>query len=395
MLMNTTNPAAGEQTSARALDGIRVLDLSRVLAGPMTAMVLADLGAEVIKVESPHGDDSRHFGPFVDGESGYYRMLNRGKRGIVLNFKDETDHATLLDLVHRSDVLVENFRPGVMARLGLAPSELLKINPRLVVVSISGFGQEGSMSGIPAFDVVAQAMSGLMAITGWPEGKPTRIGSSMGDIIPGLYGAIAALGALHERERSGRGQHIDLSMLDSLIASLESVGIRALYGENPTRIGNDHGLSVPFSTYDASNGPVVVAVTNDKLFALLVAALGREDWLEDPRFANQEARNNHREEMRAELNGALSKYTVDEAVELLRSHGVPTSKVFTAEEAVTSDYVKERGTVAVESDGFKTFASPIRMRGSVPPVPAPKLGEHEGDIARILAEPERTDAATP
>ncbi|SJN08077.1 CAIB/BAIF family protein [Leucobacter sp. 7(1)] len=383
---NLGSPIPG--TPTRSLEGVRVLDLSRVLAGPFCAMILADLGAEVIKVESPGGDDSRFFGPTIGEDSGYYRLFNRSKVGITLDLKQVEQRDTLIELVRRSDVLIENFRPGVLERLGLSISSLRETNPKLVAVSISGFGQDGPLSQAPAYDLVAQAMSGLMSVTGWPGGQGTRIGISLGDLIPGLYGAIGALAALQERHLTGVGQHVDLSMLDSLISVLESVGMRALHEpEVPTAVGNDHALTVPFSTYAAADGPVVVAVSNDRLFEKLAAALDQPGWLTDPRFHDYDARFDHRDEMRAAIEAALAPFTADDAVRRLQEHGVPTARVANVREALTSEHARHRGVVAVESDGFQTLASPLRLLGSVPPSPAPRLGEHNHLVPGWLAEP--------
>lgn len=384
----TTDNLANGSTSQRgpgSLQGIRVLDLSRVLAGPFCAMMLADLGAEVIKIESPEGDDSRHFGPTVDGDSGYYRLFNRSKFGITLNLKDEEDRSRLLELAATSDVVIENFRPGVMERLGISAARLLETNPRLVVVSISGFGQEGQLRGAPAYDLIAQAMSGLMSVTGWPGGQPTRAGVSLGDLIPGLYGAVACLAALQERHRTGKGQHIDIAMLDSLVSILESVGMRALHGEEPTACGNDHAMSTPFSTYRTKDGTVAIAIAGDRLFPRLTEALNRSEWLEDERFSEQTRRNTHPAAFRAALEEALSTLTTAEAVELLQKHHVPASEVYSVTEALTNEHARSRGLVAFESDGFATLASPMRLTGSVPPRPAPKLGEHNGLLDHWLA----------
>ncbi|MHC6594776.1 CaiB/BaiF CoA transferase family protein [Arthrobacter sp. C152] len=370
----------GAQTRPGSLEGIRVLDLSRVLAGPFCAMILADLGAEVIKVESPEGDDSRHFGPTVKGESGYYRLFNRSKFGITLNLKDPSDRSRLLDLVRTSDVLVENFRPGVMERLNLGADLLLEINPRLVVVSISGFGQDTDLRAVPAYDLIAQAMSGLMSVTGWPGGEPTRVGVSLGDVIPGLYGAIAALAALQERNLTGKGQHVDIAMLDSLVSILESVGMRALHGEEPTACGNDHALSTPFSTYRTKDGQVAIAIAGDRLFPRLTAALERNEWLADERFNQQIRRNMNPVEFRQVLEEALSAFTTAEVIDLLGNHQVPVSGIYSVNEALTNDHALQRGLIAVESDGFRTLASPLRLTGSVCPRPAPKLGEHNNRI---------------
>lgn len=378
-------------TSPAPLEGVRVLDLSRVLAGPFCAMILADLGAEVIKVESPWGDDSRQFGPFVDGESAYYRLFNRSKKGITLDFKQDEDKEILRELVRRSDVVVENFRPGVLEKLGLGPAELLRINPRLVVTSISGFGQTGSLAKEPAYDLVAQAMSGLMSITGWATGKPTRVGISLGDLVPGLYAALGTVSALYQRERTGEGQHIDLAMYDSLVSIMESVGMRALYDENPpTRIGNDHGLSAPFSTYATKDGDVVIAITNNRLFERLANAFNMPELMTDERFNDPVARSDNRVALRELIEEFLSTKTQSETIALFAEHGVPTARVYNLDEALRSPFAEERGVIAEESDGFKTLASPLRLAGMVAPSPASKLGEYNDEVSKWLDEEPRS-----
>lgn len=373
------------------LSGIRVLDLSRVLAGPFCSMILADLGAEVIKVESPWGDDSRQFGPFVDGTSAYYRLFNRSKMGITLDFKNDDDKEVLRDLVRRADVVVENFRPGVLEKLGLGPKDLLEINPRLVVTSISGFGQSGSLAKEPAYDLVAQAMSGLMSITGWPNSKPTRVGISLGDLIPGLYAAIGTVSALYQRESTGTGQHLDLAMYDSLISVMESVGMRALYDDTPpTRIGNDHGLSAPFSTYATKDGDVVIAITTNRLFERLSNALGMPELATDHRFAEPVARSDNRVALRELIEEALSTKTRSETIALFEEHGVPTARVYDLDEALRSPFAQERGVVVEETDGFRTLASPLKLAGMGKPTPAPELGQDNERIQSWLSEDPRT-----
>lgn len=373
------------------LSGIRVLDLSRVLAGPFCSMILADLGAEVIKVESPWGDDSRQFGPFVDGTSAYYRLFNRSKMGITLDFKNDDDKEMLRDLVRRADVVVENFRPGVLEKLGLGPKDLLEINPRLVVTSISGFGQSGSLAKEPAYDLVAQAMSGLMSITGWPNSKPTRVGISLGDLIPGLYAAIGTVSALYQRESTGTGQHLDLAMYDSLISVMESVGMRALYDDTPpTRIGNDHGLSAPFSTYATKDGDVVIAITTNRLFERLSNALGMPELATDHRFAEPVARSENRVALRELIEEALSTKTRSETIALFEEHGVPTARVYDLDEALRSPFAQERGVVVEETDGFRTLASPLKLAGMEKPTPAPELGQDNERIQSWLSEDPRT-----
>lgn len=387
-----TDASTTKQHDPAPLAGVRVLDCSRVLAGPFCAMILADLGAEVIKVESPWGDDTRQFGPYYEGESTYYRLFNRSKKSITLDFKSEDGKQTLRELAKRSDVVVENFRPGVLSKLGLSAKELMAVNPGLIVTSISGFGQTGSLAKEPAYDLVAQAMSGLMSITGWPEGKPTRVGISLGDIVPGLYAAIGTVSALYQRVNTGKGQHIDLAMYDSLISVMESVGMRALHGETPpSRIGNDHGLSAPFSTYATKDGDIVIAITTNRLFDRLCDALGLQHLAEDQRFATAENRSDYRDDLREELEKRLAELTMGEAIALFEEYGVPTARVYELDDALKSPFAQERGVVAEESDGFATLASPLKLSGMTGPVPASGLGQFNDDIQTWLSEPVKNE----
>ena len=374
-----------------ALSGVRILDLTRVLAGPFCGAILADLGAEVIKIESPWGDDSREFGPFWKGHSAYYRLFNRNKFGITLDLKEPKDKETFLGLVERADVVLENFRPGVMDKLGLGAATLMSVNPKLIVTSISGFGQHGSMNKAPAYDLVAQAMSGLMSITGHKVDQPTRVGVSLGDLVPGLYATIATLGALQERDSSGRGQHVDIAMFDSLVSILESVAMRELYEEGlPEPVGNDHAMTVPFSTYTVSDGEVVIACSNEALFARFVQAVSLEWMLEDERFALNASRVTNREIFRRIVEEHFENYTVSELVNILRTAGVPTSTVANVSEALHGELGTERKVLTEESDGFITLSSPIRIRGSRDKFQAaPDLGEHNELIGQWLGEEPR------
>ncbi|WP_165494885.1 CaiB/BaiF CoA transferase family protein [Actinomadura roseirufa] len=375
-----------------ALGGIRVLDLGRVLSGPFCGRILADLGAEVIKIESAAGDDGRHFGPFHEGTSSYHRLLNRNKFGITLDLKSDEGRRTLTALVRRSDVLVENFRPGVIDRLGFSPDRLLEINPRLVAVSISGFGRTGPLSDLPAYDLIVQAMSGLMSATG-PDGGPgTRIGVSIGDIVPGMYAATAVLAALHQRERSGRGQHVDVAMFDGLLSVLESVAMRALLTDEPIApTGSHHAISAPFGTFATRDEPIAIAVANDPLFAALASALGRPGWTGDARFRTDAERGRHRHELRTELEAALAGWTRDEAIEVLSAAGVPCGPVLGVRESLGHAQAAARGMVRTEADGFPTLGNGFRMAGSrEDTMIAPALGQHNDLVAGWVGEPVRT-----
>ncbi|WP_169806965.1 CaiB/BaiF CoA transferase family protein [Actinomadura macra] len=379
-----------------ALEGVRVLDLSRILSGPLCTRMLADLGAEVIKVESPAGDDGRHFGPFTGGESTFYRHLNRNKLGVVLDLKDPAGRDRLAGLVARSDVLVENFRPGVLDRLGFPPAELLRLNPGLVAVSISGFGRTGPLADRAAYDLIVQAMSGLMSVTG-PDGGPgVRVGVSIGDVVPALYAVVAVLSALRQRETTGRGQHIDVSMFDGLVSVLESVAMRALHTDEDVRpTGSQHAISAPYGTFAAKDGPVAIAVAGDALFTRLATVLDRPHWLTDERYASDALRGRHREELRREVETALADLTREQALDRLTEGGVPCGPVLGVREALSHPHALARGLVVDEPDGFRTLAGGVRTTGTVEAFrPAPTHGEHDHLLERWLAEEPRRASAT-
>ncbi|WP_067452042.1 CaiB/BaiF CoA transferase family protein [Actinomadura macra] len=376
-----------------ALDGVRVLDLGRVLSGPFCGRILADLGAEVIKIEPPTGDDGRHFGPFYDGTSSYHRLLNRNKFGITLDLKSDEGRQTLTELVRRSDVLIENFRPGVIDRLGFSPARLLEINPRLVAVSISGYGRTGPLSDQPAYDLIVQAMSGLMSVTGPDGGPPARLGASIGDIVPGMYAATAVLAALHQRTRSGRGQHIDVAMFDGLLSILESVAMRALLTDEPIApTGSHHAISAPFGTFATSDQPIAIAVANDPLFAAFASALGHPEWTDDARFRTDAERGRNRHELQKELEAALTGWTRDGAIAALSAAGVPCGPVLDVRESLRHPQVSARGMVRTEADGFPTLDNGFRMVGSREGgTAAPALGQHNDLVAGWTGEPVRTE----
>lgn len=328
------------------LTGIRVLDLSRVLAGPYCTGLLADLGADVLKIESPGGDDARHLGPFIGDESVYFAQLNRGKRSLALDLKNDDDRATFFRLVDAADVVVENFRPGVTTRLGIDAATLRERNPRLVYASISGFGQSGPMAKAPAYDLIAQAMSGLMAATGPEDGGPTRVGESLGDVSAGVFAALAICAALTHRERSGRGEHVDVSMFESLL-SLQVTGLSILSatGEPGRRVGNRHPVTTPFDTFEASDGPVAIAVANEVGFARFAGMIEQPDLPADPRFSNDTQRTAHEPELKAIIESWTGRRTVAEVVAAADEHGVPAAPVWDLSQALECDQVAERGAV--------------------------------------------------
>lgn len=328
------------------LDGLRVLDLSRVLAGPYCTALLADLGADVVKIEPPAGDDARHLGPFQDGESVYFAQLNRGKRSLALDLKNPDDHALLLRLVAQADVFVENFRPGVAARLGIDHATLHAINPRLVYASISGFGQSGPMREYPAYDLVVQAMSGLMAGTGTPDGPPTRVGESVGDLVAGLFASWAINAALFDRERSGQGRYIDVAMLDSLVSlQVTAMSLLTATGSLPGRVGNRHPVSTPFDTYRTADGLIAVAVASDTVFRRFASLVGRPDLPDDPRFRDDTARGAHVEDVRRITEEWSTRFTTDQALKLAQEAGVPAAPIWDLDQAVRSEQIRERGLI--------------------------------------------------
>ncbi|GAA4088041.1 CaiB/BaiF CoA transferase family protein [Nocardioides kongjuensis] len=328
------------------LTDVKVLDLSRVLAGPYCTSLLRGLGADVVKVEGLHGDDARHLGPFRDGESVYFAQLNHGKRSIALNLKDADDHATLLDLARAADVVVENFRPGVATRLGIDHAALSAINPRLVYASISGFGQDGPLAHAPAYDLVVQAMSGLMEGTGTAEGGPTRVGESVGDVIAGLHAAWGVTAALFERERTGVGRHVDVAMFDSLVSlQVTAMSILTATGALPGRVGNRHPVSAPFDTYPSKDGLVAIAVANDSVFARFCTLVGHPEAANDPRFADDGSRTAHRVDIEELATSWSTRLTTDEAVARAEEAGVPAAPIWDLAQALASEQATHRGLV--------------------------------------------------
>jgi len=365
------------------LRGVRVLDLTRVLAGPYCTMILADLGADVVKVEHPEtGDDARHFGPFLpSGLSGYFASINRGKQSIALDLKHHNDRETLLKLADRADVLVENFRPGTMQKLGLDSAQLGERNPRLIYAALSGFGHEGTETNRPAYDVIIQALSGLMSITGDGPGRFARVGTSISDILTGMYGAIGILAALQDRERTGAGCTIDLAMLDSTVAALENAVCRyTVSGDVPQPLGARHPSITPFQTFDTADDPVVVAAGNNNLWARLCDVLGVPELAADPRFAT----NNDRTANHAELERLLTdRFRTRGASEWLRdlsAVGIPAAPIRNMADVVADEHLQSRGMLHEMRDAeqarFITAGSPLRMNGASPPLSeqAPELG---------------------
>lgn len=373
--------AASTQKRQGPLAGIKVIDLSRVLAGPYCTGMMADLGAEVIKIEVPdHGDDSRHLGPFIGGESVYYGLINRGKRSIELDLKAEEDRAILFQLVKESDVVVENFRPGVTKRLGIDFDSLKQHNPKLIYASISGFGQNSPLASYPAYDIVAQAMSGLMSVTGFPETGPTRSGESIGDVCAGMFASWAISSALFARERHNEeAQYIDVAMVDVLL-SMQLTGLSNLFAHDkaPSLVGNRHPVSTPFDTYHAKDGLVVIAIASEKLFQRFCECMGKMHLCQDSRFQDDPSRTRHHGELRGEIEGWTAQKTVDEVCDLLLNAGVPASPIHNLQQATQSEHAQVRQVLTHLNDGGTPLISqPVFFNGKKPHSTrrAPVLGE--------------------
>jgi len=389
----------------RLLDGIRVLDLSRMLAGPYGSMLLADLGAEVIKIEEPGGGDPmRVMGPpFLgpDRESAYFLSINRNKKSVALDLERPEGQTVFHDLCRTADVVWENFRPGVMARLGCAPETLRRINPRLVVCSISAFGQDGPYREWPAFDLALQAMGGGMSLTGEAGRPPARMGLPMGDLAGGMFGALAVTSALFRRERTGEGAHFDLSLLDGQVSLLTYI---AQYfwadGRVPGRVGSGHASVVPYQAFPTRDGHVVVAVFAEKFWAGFCRAIERPDLAADPRFDSNPKRVERRGELVPILEAVFPARETADWLDRLQREGVPVAPINSVDQVVTDPQVLLRQMV-VDLDHpklgtLRTLGTPIKAVGepSFRPLPPPGLGEHTETVLRRLLgyAPERIDA---
>jgi crotonobetainyl-CoA:carnitine CoA-transferase CaiB-like acyl-CoA transferase len=370
------------------LDGVLVADFSRVLAGPLAAMTLGDLGADVIKVERPDGgDDTRAWGPpWRDGESTYFLGLNRNKRSVALDLGDAGDLALARELAGRADVMIESFRPGLMARWGLDGDALREGNPGLVTCSITAFGT-GAGATLPGYDFLLQAMGGLMSITGEPDGRPLKVGSAVVDLVCGLLAVNGIQAALLERERTGRGRHVEVSLMDAALTSLLNQGSGWVAGGRvPGRLGNRHPSIVPYETFEAADRPFAVAVGNDRLFARLCEAVGRPELPADARFATNEARVAHVDELAPVLAAAFATDDAATWVERLRAASVPAGLINGVDEAWA--LADELGMEPVaEVDGVPLAQPPLRLDGDRPPVRRrpPRLDEHGEEIRAWLS----------
>jgi crotonobetainyl-CoA:carnitine CoA-transferase CaiB-like acyl-CoA transferase len=373
------------------LAGVRVLDLTRVVAGPYCTMILGDLGADVLKIENPDGgDDTRRFGPpFVGSESAYFLGINRNKLSVTVNLKDPRGQELTRELARASDVFIENMRPGSLERWSLDGASLRAINPRLVTGSLSAFGTVGPYRDDPGYDFPLQALGGLMSITGEANGPPMKVGVALIDVIAGLYCATAILAALRVRDQTGRGQQVDVSLLESGLSALINVASGYLIsGERPGRYGNAHASIVPYQVFDARDRPFALGVANDKQFASLGAILHRPEWAEDPRFATNPARVANRVELIGLLELAFAERDAAEWVGDLRAAGIPCAPINNVDEAFEHEQVKALGVVeTVEhptAGPIRLVRPPFHLSETPPEIrrPPPRLGEHTDEVLR-------------
>ena len=386
------------------LAGIRVLDLSRVLAGPVCCQLLADLGADVVKVERPGtGDDTRQWGPpFVgdDGPSAYYLSANRGKRSLALDLEQPAGSAILEQLLQRADVMVENFLPAAREKFGLAPERLAEINPRLVSATISGFGRTGPFAEEPGYDLVIQATSGLMSITGEPAGAPTKVGVALSDIIAGLYAAASVLAGLVGRHAGQPGRAFDLALADCTLASLVNVAQAALVtGQRPRRYGNAHAQIVPYEVFATADGHLVLAVGNDRQWQRFCAAVKRADWRANQQFATNPDRVRHRDQLVPQLTAFFAAQSTDHWLRLLADCEVPHAPVLPLDEVLAGEQAIAREMVTEVSDRagrrYRLLGSPVHWAGETRPAPIapPELGEHSEEVLRDWLDLPATEVA--
>lgn len=377
-----------------ALENLTVLDLTRVLAGPLCTMMLADMGANVIKIEVPNGgDDTRSYPPFrknVNGEkeSLYYANINRNKKGVTLNLKADEGKRFFKKMVETADIVVENYRPGVMDKLGLGYDVLKEINPRIIYGSVAGFGNTGPYRLRPGYDILGQAMGGLMAITGAPGGSPTRAGSALGDVLGGLHLTIGLLAAVNARNITGVGQRVDISLMDSVIAATENTAIKYLEsGVIPPRMGNRYAAVSPYDAFQVKDGKIIIACGNQKLYEKLCNdVLERPDMITDPRFADMVGRLENQDDIQAVIEDKLKDLTVTEAVDLILSKGIPAGPIYDISQILEDPQVKAR-EMFVEMEhptlgNITVNGCAIKLEDTKPSVrtPAPALGQDNGSV---------------
>jgi len=375
------------KTAKGALSGIRVLDLSQFLAGPYCTMILSDLGADVIKIEKPTGDPTRETNVNINGQSVYFMSINRGKRSVLMDLKDPCYKEMFLKMAAKADVIVENFVPGTMEKLGLAYEEIIKVNPKIIYTSVSGFGHTGPYSERGALDMIIQAMSGFMSVTGEKGGRPLKAGPSIADMTAGLYAAIGTLAALNHRNVTGRGQRLDIAMLDSMFSILEnSIGNYFATGRIPKPAGNRHGVSAPFQPFETLDGEIIVAVSTNRAFEDFCQALGRDDLARDPRYANRKGRISNVDELAEQITTSTKTKTTAELEGAFEKFNVPYATINTIDKIVSSPQILARNMLQeVEhpvAGKVKAVGSPLKMSetpGAIQQV-APLLGQHTEEV---------------
>ena len=373
------------------LKNLLVVDLTRVLVGPYCTMILSDLGARVIKIEAPEiGDDSRGFGPFIDDYSAYFMSLNRGKESIALNLKNENDKKIFEKILAKADILVENFKPGTLEKWGFGWNEVSKKYPKLIYASASGFGQTGPLKELPAYDMVVQGMGGLMSVTGHPNSEPTRVGTSIGDITAGLFTAIGINAALYDRQKTGKGAFIDVSMLDCQIAILENAIARYLSkNEIPEPMGSRHPSIAPFEAFKTKDSFLIIAAGNDKLFKSLCEVLEIPNIANDEMYKTNSLRSQHIDKLKLIIEDKLQHKNTDEWIKVMENLKIPCGPIFNIKQAVENPQIKERNMIVKsfhkKIGEFKSAGNPIKMstykdektRGDIP-----DLDEHRDKILK-------------
>jgi crotonobetainyl-CoA:carnitine CoA-transferase CaiB-like acyl-CoA transferase len=374
------------------LQGLRVIDLTRVVAGPFCTMMLGDMGAEVLKIEEPqHGDDSRAWAPYIQGWGAFYLALNRSKKSVALDLKTKDGSEALTRLVETADVLIENFRPGSLADLGFDYASASALNPRLIYCSISGYGQTGPHAQLPGYDAVIQGEAGIMDMTGFADGAPTRVGVAITDYLAGLYAAQGILLALHDRHTSGHGQHVDISLFEAMLSVMRlPLSVLQSTGADPTRVGNDHLNIAPYEPLRAKDGLIIVAVANPRLWVRFCDAIGRPELRDDPRFKTNTERVAHRAALKQTLEETFQRFTVEELGQRLQAQNVPFGRVRSMREAIAHPQVAARDILLRQERAdigtIETLAPVIRLSRTPADVrlPPPALGEHTDEILKGL-----------
>jgi len=376
-----------------ALSGIRVLDLSRVLAGPFCTMLLGDMGAEIIKIETPgHGDDSRKYPPFVGSESAYFMNLNRNKKSMVMNLKDPEGRKVFLNLVKRSDVILENFRPGTMEKLGLGYDAIKQHNPDIVYSCISGFGHSGPYKDLPGYDIIGQAMGGIMSVTGWPDRPPTRTGTAIADVLGGLCACIGILSSLIANRSGGPGQKVDISLVDSVVSAMETIiQIYLVEKREPQRTGNRYEFIYPYDTFKAKDGWVVIGIGNNKLWQVFCRSIGRSDLLTVEKYRDNYYRVKCHEEVKNIVEQWTESKTIKEITAFLKARQIPCAPLYSVKDVVEDPHIAGARKMIRDvqhplAGNIKVIGSPINLSETPPEIysPAPLLGEHTVSILKDI-----------